>query len=204
VLRRKFSQINIHCPDYVIELCIAFPSPVLLSSAKQIVPSSLRKRISSYLAGDPEVDQSSTQNKPDDGAEKDVGVLFDMAETPSEAWESGPVSVELTNVNWASADHPTLQSLAKINDDHLKEEDYNRPAVGSMLNGSIGIGLGTAVTLTSNILFSSRSISGPMQAPETEVARLQALLAAQNQVIQEKDCVIRDLTNQIIRQRDTS
>jgi hypothetical protein len=172
-----------------------------LFSAKQIVPSSLRKRISSYLVGDPEVDPSSTQNKLDDGVDKDAGVLVEMAETPSEVWES-TVSVELANVDWAATDrgHSTPPSLTKTSDDHLnsKEDAHYRSGGDSSLNGPIGVGLGT--TLTSNVLFSP----GPMLVPETEVARLQALLAAQDRLIQEKECVIRDMQDQIIRQREAS
>ncbi len=169
-------------------------------SVKQIIPSSLRKRISSVLVGDPEVDPSSTQNKPDDGAVNDVGVLVEMVDTPSEATESS-VSVEMAKVNWASTDAPTPRSLTNSSDDLLKEDCacHSRPAVDSApLNGPTrptSVGLGTAPPLTSNLLFSP----GSMLAPEMEVARLQALLAAQDRLIQEKDSVIRNMQDQIIR-----
>ncbi len=196
------------------------------------MPSSWRKRISTFVVGDPEVDPSTTPSKiDDDGAEKDARVLVEMEGMPSEAWESS-VSVELTNVNWASANHPTPHVVAKTNDDHLDQDDRQQPAVDSTLDGPIGVGLGIAATVSGNLLFSS----GPTPTLETQVARLQASLAAKDQVIQEqaqamaqminekdrvihqviqekdrviqvnqeKVQIIRDLKDQLFRQRDLS
>jgi hypothetical protein len=124
-------------------------------------------------------------------------VLVEMEDTPSEAWESTG-SVELANVNWASANHPTPEVGTKTNDDHLNQDDHNRPAVDSTLNGPIGVGLGVAATISGNVLFSP----SPTQALETQVAWLQASLAQaiqeKAQEIQEKDQMIR----QVIQEKE--
>ncbi len=178
--------------------CFRFLCCFSLDHGKQIVPSSWRNRISSFVLGNPGADPSAALNELyDDSAEKDARVLVDMKDAPSEAWESSG-SVELTNFNWASANQPTPQVGAKTNDDHSDQDDRNRPAVDSTFNGPIDVGRGIAATLRGNVLFSP----GLTQALEVQVVRLQASL---DQAIQEKDQAIREkdrMIHQVTQEKD--
>ncbi len=99
------------------------------------------------------------------------------------------------NSTLSSADIPPLSVTVREDAAPIDTSSVELTDV-STRDPSTGMKFGIAQTLNDNVLF----LSGPSQALETEVARLQALLAAQNQMIQEKDQVNRDLKDQINRQ----